>query len=488
VRGEGGGFTRPGRDAYVRGVPPTAALAGSPVRLTAVSTAAALLLTAATVLLPSLPLAVEAPELHVVLETGEGLVALLVAYLLYGRYLRNSRARALLVACALGVLAMANLLFGAPSDALVPGRGITPWAALGVRFVGIALLTAASFLSPRRTVEPRRARRGLLACVGLVVVLGGLVAAYGGRLPAAVDPALDLGDLRSPVVGGHPLALAAQAVSGLLYLLAAGAFTRQAVRERDELLRWLGAGCALAAVARLNYLLFPSLYTDFVSVGDVLRLLFYAFLLVGALRELRSYWAAVSYTAVLEDRRRLARDLHDGLTQELTYLWSQTRLLQRSPGDVQVVDRIDGAAARAIDEARTAIAALSRTTTGAFADVLRESVDGLAGRYGAEATVVADQGVELSPEQGDAVLRIVAEAFRNGVRHGGASCVRVELTCPPLTLRVRDDGRGFDGAPETRTGGGFGLTSMRERAEGLGAVFRLQSAVGAGTTVEVRWP
>ncbi len=102
----------------------------------------------------------------------------------------------------------------------------------------------------------------------------------------------------------------------------------------------------------------------------------------------------------------------------------------------------------------------------------------------------AEDAVELTPEQGDAVLRIVAEAFRNAVRHGGATCVSVELTCPPLRLVVRDDGSGFDPSVPARTagGGGFGLTSMRERAEGLGAALRLRSAVGTGTTVEVVWP
>ena len=117
--------------------------------------------------------------------------------------------------------------------------------------------------------------------------------------------------------------------------------------------------------------------------------------------------------------------------------------------------------------------------------MLRESVDGLSGRYGAPALVEAPETVQLSPEQGEGVLRIVAEAYRNAVRHGAASCVEVTLTQAPLRLVVRDDGTGFD--PSSTCSGGFGLTSMRERAEGLGARFDLHSQVGAGTTVEVRW-
>ena len=459
-----------------------------PARLTLLTAVAALLLTAAAVLLPFLHLAYEAPVLHVVLETAEAMVALLVAYLLYGRYLRRGRARTLLVTYALVLVAVANLLLTALPEALPLERGLTAWAPLSVRLLGVLMLAVAALTPVPATVSRDAARLGLIGCALMILVLAALALVFGDRLPPAVDPGLDLGDLNTPVVGGHPVALAAQVVSGLLYALASVAFTRQAAREDDEMQRWLGAGCALAAVARVNYLIFPSLYSEYVTVGDLVRLGFYAFLLVGALREVRSYWESMSHTAVLDDRRRLARDLHDGLTQELTYIWSQTQLLSKHPGDVQVVERINGASARAIDEARTAIAALSRTTTGSFAEVLRESVEGLAGRYGAGAEVVADEHVQLSPEQGDAVLRIVAEAFRNGVRHGGASRVEVQLTCPPLLLRVRDDGQGFDGSASKRSGGGFGLTSMRERAEGLGATFLLRSAVGSGTTVEVRWP
>ena len=460
----------------------------SPARLTTTTTGAALLVTATAVLLPFLHLAYEAPVLHVVLETAEAMIALLVAYLLYGRYLRRGRARTLLVTYALVLVAVANLLLTALPGALPLERELTPWAPLSVRLLGVLLLAVASVTPVPATISRGSARLGLAGCAVTVLLVAALALTHGDRLPPAVDPALDLGDLNTPIIGGHPVALAAQVLAGLLYALAAVAFTRQAAREDDELQRWLGAGCALAAVARVNYLLFPSLYSEYVTLGDLMRLGFYAFLLVGALREVRSYWESLSYTAVLEDRRRLARDLHDGLTQELAYIWSQSRLLVRTPGDVEAAERISGAAERALDEARTAIAALTRTTTGSFADVLVTSVEGLAGRYGAQARVEVDDRVELAPEQGDAVLRIVAEAFRNAVRHGGAHLVTVSLTCPPLRLLVRDDGQGFEGRPSNSSGSGFGLTSMRERAEGLGATFELQSAAGKGTTVEVRWP
>jgi signal transduction histidine kinase len=197
----------------------------------------------------------------------------------------------------------------------------------------------------------------------------------------------------------------------------------------------------------------------------------------------RSYWARA---AVQEDRRRLARDLHDGLTQELSYIYVQSRRLRGAAVDQLVVERINGAAVRALDEARTAIAALSRTPAAGFYDVLLATTDGLAARYDAKVVMSVDEALDVSPAEGDAMLRIVAEAFRNAVLHGGATCVTVELAGSPLRLCIRDDGAGFDPSLSKKSSG-FGLTSMRERAEGLGATFALESRVGEGTLVTVVW-
>jgi signal transduction histidine kinase len=285
---------------------------------------------------------------------------------------------------------------------------------------------------------------------------------------------------------GHPLLLAAHAVGGIAYAVAALAFTHQSARRPDPLVRWLAAACALAAFSRVNYLLFPSLYSDFVYTGDLLRFGFYVLLLVGGAREVQSFWQARAHAAVLEERRRLARDLHDGLTQELAYLWTQSRRLAAHPDDRQAVERIGGAAARALDEARGAIAALTQTTDAGFAAVLEQAADGLASRYDASVAVDVAPDVRVSPEQGDALLRIVAEAFRNAVLHGGARTVTVRVRMP-LSLEVSDDGTGFD-AEAARSSSGFGVTSMRERAEALGASFSLSSGPGHGALVTVRWP
>ena len=336
-----------------------------PRQLTAATAAVALGVTLLVIVVPALRFAYRAPGLHLVLETGEGCVALAVAYLVAGRFREHRRWQDLLLVLGLGVLAVTNLLLSAVPLALAQDEELNRWAPLVVRLVG-TLLVATAALSPDGAVVRRGQERPVvLGCAaGLVLLaLGGWWA--GGSLPPVVDPGVDLSDTTRILFAGHPLVVAAQVLSGLLYAVAAASFTRKAGEDTsDELMRWLGAGCALAAVARVDYVLFPSLYSDFVHLGDTFRLGFYLCLLVGAAREVRSYWARA---AVLEDRRRLARDLHDGLTQELTYLYAQAQRLQTHPEDRRIAHQISGAAGRAIDEARHAIGALTRPADQAFA-------------------------------------------------------------------------------------------------------------------------
>jgi signal transduction histidine kinase len=92
--------------------------------------------------------------------------------------------------------------------------------------------------------------------------------------------------------------------------------------------------------------------------------------------------------------------------------------------------------------------------------------------------------VTVTAAQREGLVRIVSEAITNAARHGRADLVRVELEeGSDIRLRVADAGQGF--APRSPRRGGFGLTSMRERAEAIGARFHLTSAPGRGTEVEV---
>jgi hypothetical protein len=119
-------------------------------------------------------------------------------------------------------------------------------------------------------------------------------------------------------------------------------FVNRAERTGEALLAWVAAALVLAALSRLNYFLFPSLYSEFVYTGDFFRIAFYLALLAGVSREIASYQRRLAETAIFQERRRLARDLHDGLAQELAYIAVQSRQLRNGSDRERVIARITG--------------------------------------------------------------------------------------------------------------------------------------------------
>lgn len=238
----------------------------------------------------------------------------------------------------------------------------------------------------------------------------------------------------------------------------------------------------LTAYGALNYALFPSLFTEWVYLGDLFRLAFYLVILVGASREITGYWRDRSRLAVLEERRRLARDLHDGLAQELAYIVRNTGRLR---GEDPAVERIRSAAERALTESRQAIQALSSTDQ-PLHEAVAEAVTDAARRTPIGLTLDLSAAARADLRQQESLVRIAAEAVTNAARHSGSAGVHVELRAgPPVRLRVADEGCGFaEGHPGARPSG-FGLTGMAQRAAAVGARLRVDSAPGRGTTVEV---
>jgi signal transduction histidine kinase len=301
-----------------------------------------------------------------------------------------------------------------------------------------------------------------------------------------VGPLLSSDARGRPSSVGHPLVTGIQLLGVGLYAGAAVGFTRQASRQRDELLRWLGAGAVLGAFARVNYFLFPSLYSNFVYTGDVLRLGSYLFFLIGAAREIDAYWRDQARLAAVEERSRLARDLHDGLAQELAFIRSQTAAMAAGMAVPGMERHLSAAAERALAESRRALEALSGDVAEGepLAGALRRAAEEVAVRAGAAVEVHAEDALAVSAEVGEALLRVTREAANNAVRHGGARTISIHLRCDrsQLLLTVSDDGTGFD--PET-VQRGYGLRSMRERVEALGGQIEVRSQPGKGATVEV---
>jgi signal transduction histidine kinase len=269
----------------------------------------------------------------------------------------------------------------------------------------------------------------------------------------------------------------------LLFVVAAVGFTRDAERDDNRFAAWLAAGLGLTAVSLLDYLIFPSLYTQRVHVGDLLRLGSYLLILIGAVGEIRRLERAAAVAVVLEERRRIARDLHDGLTQELVYLAFQMRMLARDHPLRREIDPLASSAERALDESRRAIRTLGSASEQPFAMTFRSEVEHAAARYGTEAHVRIPDDPQVRPEVAEALLRVAHEAVVNAGRHGHADTIHVDLEVDGgVRLRVVDDGSGFN--PETLHGDGFGLASMRERIETLGGELNIRSAPGDGTALE----
>jgi signal transduction histidine kinase len=201
-------------------------------------------------------------------------------------------------------------------------------------------------------------------------------------------------------------------------------------------------------------------------------------------------------TAQEEERRRIARELHDEAGQALTALILNLEMAGReaSEADAARLRRLKGIAEQTLGELRRLIYDLRPTVLddlGLGAAVrwyVREVVEpsGLA--------VTLDlQGTErrLPPAVETALFRILQEAVNNVLKHAAATRARIALDVgtDAVRLTVRDDGRGFEvGRPPARPGGGLGLLGMRERAELLGGQMRLRSAPGQGTTIEVVLP
>ena len=432
------------------------------------------------------------PGMHVALEVAAALIGLAAAYLVFGRFRASRRLDHLLLATGLGVLAVANLLFGALPAALGgdPEHRFWTWSALLGRQIGTLLFAAAALVPPRRMTRAHRDAVRFVIAVGAVFA-GALVvlAAFDDRLPVAVHAELASGIARDFRLEGHPVVLTLQLVIMIAFAAAAVGFTRRAAALDDDLMRWLAVGAVFAAFARLNYFIVPSIYTEWVYTGDGFRLLFYLAIVVGLAREVRRYWAGLAETAVLGERRRIARDLHDGVAQELAFIARKSRRLAAA-GAAPDAEQIAASADRALTDSRRAIAALTRPIDEPLDVVLVQAVEEVASRTDTAVDFDLEPDVRVDPHVREELVRIACEAVANAARHSHAERVRVELERDgALRLRVVDDGQGFNPErPPARNGAGFGLTSMRERAEALGAAFRLRSAPGEGTRVEVEVP
>jgi signal transduction histidine kinase len=443
--------------------------------------------------LPFLHFAYRSPELHVAVQALASLTALLAAYLLYGRFCESAALPDLALIVAFTLFGAKNLFFEAiPSSAGAGSHAFLTWAPLSANVLGAGAFAAAAFLPDRRVERPQRAVLYALVGTSLALALiAAVVAALRGSLPLAIDPTLSPADSNAPSLVGDRGVLVLQLLVMALFFAAAIGFVRRAERRRDELLTFIAAGATLGAFASLNYVLFPSIYTDWVYTGDALRLAQWLVILIGLVREIRAYWVRLARAAVLEERNRMARSLHDGLAQELAFIVTQARRLRSGGGSAETLDHLAAAAERALDESRSAIAAFTAPLEECVDVAVARAAEDVASRVGISVRFELQENVAAAAPVREDLVRIVREAVTNATRHGRASSVLVALDAADgvVSLHVSDDGLGFD--PSAARASGFGLRAMHERARSLGGVMEIESRPGSGASVHVqvpRWP
>ena len=425
--------------------------------------------------------------LHAAKETVAALVLLLVAALLAGRVARKGTLLDLLALAGILVLATKNLFFSVFTAILTEtGGGSTTWRTTGAATIGAALLAAAA-LSPRTVVRDGRraialAVAGSLAAFVLLSIVAN-VFQFPGALTDRPDTAAELA-----LLSDHAALVVADVVAAALFLIAGVGFARRAEREADEFQMWLGIGATIAAIGYVNYALSPSSYTDVLYAGDSFRAAAVVAWGIGTIREFLRYQAVYAPAAVLDERRRMARDLHDGVAQELAFIAARMPRLAKRSEDGKAVGEIDEAVRRALDESRLAIATLSRPLEEPLHLALAHTAKAAAGTEGPRLELDLEPDVIVPAAWEQALPRILREAVSNAVQHGRARTVTVELhEADGVWLRVADDGDGFDPS-QPRPESAYGLISMRERTESLGGEFRLSSQPGRGTSVEIMLP
>lgn len=219
--------------------------------------------------------------------------------------------------------------------------------------------------------------------------------------------------------------------------------------------------------------------------------------LVSELAAARTELAAVSHEAgVSAERQRLARDLHDTLAQGSTSVLLLLQAARASlPGDAATCERhlvlAEQTTRENLAEIRALVAALTPAALdGVSLPVAVERVTTRIGReLGIRATMTTVGAHRRLPASCEVVLlRVAQEALANVRKHARAAAVAVELGYHDdrVTLRVTDDGRGFD--PDVRAAGGFGLDGLRDRVRASGGELRVDTAPDAGVAVLVSLP
>ena len=412
--------------------------------------------------------------------------AFAVAALFHLQYERSHRVDDLLIAVAFGTTAILEGTLPLTREMWPATSTVCLWSTFTVRGTVALVLCLAAWL-PRRTTRfsTRASVVALISVVGAALIVLSTLARLSTLAPAVYG--LPAGDT---ALTGETSVLAFRLASCILLFVAAFGFSRRARGQDDDVLRWLAAGAVLLGVARFHDFLFPSLRSDWLTTGDVLRVAAQIFLILSAYHALDGAWQRRAGEAADAERVRMASELHDGLAQELAYLCADLELVaQRTPSEPHLSELAESAD-RALTEARFAIAEFSRTDDVRLDRVLADVASDLARRHHRQIELDVDE-VAVDSRIAYELARVGKEAMSNALRHASAEriVVRLGFVNGRIELSVTDDGRGF--TPDNTEGlrSGFGMRSMQERVKRLDGMFTLAPGPSRrGTKVLVAIP
>ena len=453
------------------------------------------------------------PAVDLALDTISAVVCIALTALAWARFRERHVVAAAYHAAAFMALSVAYSIavVGSLQLSTVVG-GLDALDDVQVLVFAVARFAAAILFVIAGTFTRRRSYGWNPVWILVVPTLGVLVAALVGRLFDPPPEALQI--IIFPDATGLPQATLFGAVVHLVtaVLFFVGAYVSRSLwREgRSVIDGWIAVGLLFAGFAELHWTLYPSAHPGQVSTADLLQLACSVCLLAGLASAFRSDQRELREANVelgelrdaevervaADERSRLARELHDGLAQDLWLAKLRTGELVSMEGLPPEARRAAESAVAAIDvglsDAREAVAALRSTTheESGFCALVRRAAEDHGDRFGlrVEFTFEGDHTAHIAPRTQAEALRIVREALANVARHADATLVGVRLatTDGRIVLRVADNGHGFDVA--SARGKGFGLTSMRERAALIGGRLRIASGPESGTLVTLSAP
>ena len=472
------------------------------------------LLTVWILLDPRISFSYRAPEVRLITETAVAFVGASVIALSINRFLELGRITDGAIAFAFASLLVPNLgqglilpvsgadLFGSEDG------GMYVWTVS--RIIAFFILLVSVVYFEDRAIPGER-RWQVLAAGGFPLLLLG-VANYtlffvfrpevpdlltvSGRTMLAAGA-----NVRGAFVEVTSLQLALQLALTGLAALTCFLFLVAHVQEppQGRFHRWVGMSLIFATFSQLHYAIYPSVYSPMITTGDMLRLSFYAVLLAAIGAEYLRYQRSMRELSALEERTRMARDIHDGAAQGLSFvLASLAQTLHEGVASplAQRLARWRAILSETQDSLRDAVCALGPASSSQdLGQRISAFCQDFSRRYGMEVgfRCVGSPGA-LPPPKDRELLFLLAEALHNVHKHAETPQATVFLEAQPqwLVLRVSDNGVGFplpgqegaQGADST----GYGYASMTDRANRLAGLLLITSEAQKGTTVQLTIP